>query len=800
MASADGVGLGPAARLVPMLRSVLDQEPTREEVGDTAAFQLTLAVVELLRRVVGPCALVVDDVQWADLDSLDLIRRLARHVFGLPVLLVLVCRANEPDVRPELADVFGELARWAPHREELQGLSPGDVSQLLETHHQSASAELAAWLHSRTGGNPFFVEELIRMLREEDDAGNRKTDSATSRSAGVPAGVQDVVRRRLATLPPPVATLLEVASVAGPTFERDVVVAASGLDADAAEAAVADAVRAGLVTRARRSEFRFAHALVQDAVQHRVEDDPDVHARVAIAMEAAWSQALDDRSARLAHHFLLAGRAYARPAWTYARRAAAEAMRQHAPLEAARLLEAALRAQASDPEASDLDREDVLLDLTSARARAGQEKAAWRAMHAAAESGLAAGDVVRAASAATTVGAHSVWRWREYDVIDADSVALFERLRAGLPQTESALRAQVLALLGAELYYCPDPARALSYSDEALELARTDGTSAAIARVLELRHSILERPASLEERLAIAEELLVLPAVTTDPAAMARALVFRGKDRLEAGYVRAGRADHARARRLAEEHSLAPTLVALAYADSVMLIAQGEFARAEQAAADAVEQHHATTLPGANELPAVLTAILRLTHGTLPEAEPLLEAAAATDPDGVFADLHALALVRGGRRQDALALLGPWAHRAAPAPDYVWLARMVIRAALCAELGTPPDAQQLRTDLEPYIDRLAIAGTGIAVLGFVSLATARLAASSGDLDIAVADYRRSLRVHDEAGFAPFAATSAHELAAALRARGGPTDDAEAEVHAAEADRLARSLQMRLPAL
>ena len=103
--------------------------------------------------------------------------------------------------------------------------------------------------------------------------------------------------------------------------------------------------------------------------------------------------------------------------------------------------------------------------------------------------------------------------------------------------------------------------------------------------------------------------------------------------------------------------------------------------------------------------------------------------------------------------------------------DYLWLARMVIRAALCVEPGEQQDAQQMRSDLEPYTDRLSIAGTGIAVLGFVSLATARLSASAGDLDGAIAGFRRSVRAHGDAGLASFVAVCIHDLANTFASEG-----------------------------
>ena len=598
-AASAGTRMAAAARVVPALRTVPDGERPGNDAADTAAFQMTESVAALFREAIGPCALVLDDVHWADPDTLDLIRRIARHIGSLPLVLALVMRPHEADRSPQLTQALGEVARWSPHREELVGLDTSEVSLLLKHRGQQEEPALASWLHGRTGGNPFFLEELVRLLGEVHGGAPLNVERLQDDPELVPQGVQDVVRQRLAEMPARVGVVLGAAAVTGVSFDRDVVVAGSGIDADEAERAVNEAARAGLLVRDGDRGYRFSHALVQDAIRRQVDDDPDLHARVAVAMESAWGRAGDDGLAQIAHHFLRAGRHYARPAWTYSQRAASAAMNQHAPLEAIRLLEAGARAQEGDEDASELDREALLLDLTAARARAGQERAAWQSMRAAADAAMRAGDVVRAAGVVVALGEDNVWSWREYDVVDAQAVELFEQILHALPADERSLRANILAMLGAELYYGPDPDAARALADESVALARTVGSEPLLARVLSLRHASLDRPTLLTERLAIAEELLAMPVVAAHPALMTRALVYRAKDLMEAGQVHAGRADQVRARRLAGQHALVPALLALDYADAVMLTAQGQFAEADRAAAVAAERHAATTLPGA---------------------------------------------------------------------------------------------------------------------------------------------------------------------------------------------------------
>lgn len=120
-----------------------------------------------------------------------------------------------------------------------------------------------------------------------------------------------------------------------------------------------------------------------------------------------------------------------------------------------------------------------------------------------------------------------------------------------------------------ELYYAPDAVdRTVAMSDQALALVREAGTRDDVARVLELRRVVLERPHLHAQRLATADELIALAEAADDPIAAARSLVYRGKDHLEGGDTRAGAADYARARTLAQEHGIVPVLVALDFADS----------------------------------------------------------------------------------------------------------------------------------------------------------------------------------------------------------------------------------------
>ncbi|WP_171074567.1 AfsR/SARP family transcriptional regulator [Nonomuraea basaltis] len=767
-----------AATRLPALAALLPAlddtaAPAKATDVDTAAFQLAEATAALLRDA-GPALLVLDDLHWADGDTLRLVRRLGAMVAGLPVVLLLTSRDAPADRTPELADTLADLTRADLVRVGLRGLDQAGVRAHVRLRYDvEIPDEVAAALRERTNGNPFFVGEVVRLLADE----RRLTEPGAVAALRVPDGVRDVVRRRISQLPGDVETLLSTAAACGPTFDVDLVEAASGLTADAAMSATEAALLAGLIVE-EGPGHRFTHALVREAVYVRLPPSRRrrLHATIAEAIEERFGGVAETRAAELAHHYGRAGSGHARAAWTHALRASALAARQPAPTEAARLQEAAWSALSRDRTATTSDRYDVLIGLAFARRRAGYERQAWEAAREAAEVALAGGDVVAAAQAAVATTVDAIWSWREYQVVDVAGVALFERLIRELPPGHETLRARLLAALAAEIYYGTGTAgRAVALSTEAENLVRTHGSRADLAHVLQLRHVAYERPHLLTERLSAVRELVELVEAADEPAAVARALVFRGRDQIEQGDVGAGLRDYRRARELARTHALAPALVALDWADAIVAIARGRFAEAEQAIAKAREFHSGTTVAGAAEVPIAVAATLNLARGTLPAIEPLLAEAAAATGLTLMRDLHALALVRSGRAEQARSALGPWRQQPEVPVDYMWLTHQAIRAELWSALEPPEAARELYTHLAPYADRIVIGGTGVTFAGFAGHHVGLLARAGDDLNGAADHLEAALLRNEEAGLRPFAAASARELATTLLRRDRPGD-------------------------
>ena len=271
---------------------------------------LTLSPVELADRFaelidalgVAPLVVLLDDIHWADQATLDVMVLAAERLGPRRVLVIGAHRPPELVPGTRLGAALGRLARNAHvHRVAMTPLDAADVSRLIElTIGTAPDAEIAERVRSRAGGNPLFVAELARL------AGERGITDA----AQVPTAIRDVVRSRLAQLPPDTTRELQVAATIGGWFDVRTVMAASDGDPDSC----LDALDAAIVTRIVVPDgdgdaygYGFAHALVRDAVLADITPlrRARLHARVADALLATYGDG-PDQAEPIAHHRLAA--------------------------------------------------------------------------------------------------------------------------------------------------------------------------------------------------------------------------------------------------------------------------------------------------------------------------------------------------------------------------------------------------------------------------------------------------------------------------------------------------------------
>lgn len=271
---------------------------------------------EHVARLVGelappaPAFVALDDLQWADVSTMQLIRHLARSHHAGGVLVVLSYRAG--DVSAPLADLLMDLNRELPlERIVLDGLTEHEVASLLRVWGSDAPALEAQALHDRTDGNPFFVRELVRDRAEGRDP-----------RRSVPQTVRDVVALRLARLDPGARDLLAAGAVAGPAFDpADANAVLDEPSTDAGLVALIDLlVGSGLVDDSERGLLlRFEHSLVRDAVYGELSAARRLALHRALADRLIWRHGSDagPQLAEVAHH-LRAGGSPRAAEWTIA--------------------------------------------------------------------------------------------------------------------------------------------------------------------------------------------------------------------------------------------------------------------------------------------------------------------------------------------------------------------------------------------------------------------------------------------------------------------------------------------------
>lgn len=252
-----------------------------------------------------PVVVVLDDLHWADAPSLRLAAHVGRRVRDESVLLLAAYRSVDPAPSSELTEALGVLARLPRVRSlPLGGLSEDEVARFIAlSAGAEPSVEVVSAVWARTDGNPFFVGELTRLLSVEEAI---HPDPVTT----VPAGVQQVIRRRVAQLPESTATLLNLAAVAGRDFSLRVVAAAGGVELDEALDLLDVAVAGGLLVEDRTSvgHLRFCHALIQETVYGDLSPlrRARLHLQVGDALESLEARTEGAPTAELAHHFFLA--------------------------------------------------------------------------------------------------------------------------------------------------------------------------------------------------------------------------------------------------------------------------------------------------------------------------------------------------------------------------------------------------------------------------------------------------------------------------------------------------------------
>lgn len=501
---------GEALRLVPALGRRLPGTPLPPPVDpDTARWRLFEAVAGLLgaAAAAAPVVVVLDDLHWAAPATLQLLRHVLTSTTDERLLVLGTYRRSEAGA--DLSATLADLRRLpGVQRLALEGLDRAGVEAFVAAARDPAPDELASLaqaLWSHTAGNPFFVGELLRHLHETHATFRREGPwryYAGDAGLDVPAGVVEVVERRLGRLSPAANRVLTTAAVVGADFVLDVVEGAlDEADADVALDSLEQATAAQLVVEdALAGAYGFAHALVRDALYANLgaARRARLHRRVGEAIESLPGEDAQ-RLPALAHHFAEAApTGCADKAADYALAAAEHLLAIPAPEAAVAVLQRAVRALECAGGGNRRRRVALMVALSSSHFSDGQNDEGREVAQAAAIEAQALGMVDALAEASILQSFGIGGQGQRADLVEA----ALEAVGDGSP----IVRARLLGALA--MVRVPFDEVSDRLTADALEMARRCGDRRVLGEALSRRWMVLLGTPNASELLAFAEERL----------------------------------------------------------------------------------------------------------------------------------------------------------------------------------------------------------------------------------------------------------------------------------------------------
>ncbi len=277
-------------------------EHLRGDLFQSAMLEAIAALFTLSARE-QPTLLLLEDWHWSDEASRAALRQLSEVVASAPLMLVATSR---PDATIEWGNA--EQCRTL-HLTPLSDTATATIARGVLGADRIAP-ELAQQLHERTGGNPFFLEEVCEALREVGAITIRNGEASVANTGTevlVPQTVQAVLRTRIDRLDAQALDALRIASVIGRDFTRGVLEAVS-TSRDTLQPALDRLKASGLVQQISvvpEPLFRFKHALTLEVAYDSLLEHQraSMHRAVGQAIEARYATRLEEHVDRLAHHF-----------------------------------------------------------------------------------------------------------------------------------------------------------------------------------------------------------------------------------------------------------------------------------------------------------------------------------------------------------------------------------------------------------------------------------------------------------------------------------------------------------------
>jgi eukaryotic-like serine/threonine-protein kinase len=793
-----GVGAAEIAQIMPELRDLLSHVPELSVgslgTSEQARFRLFDSAVSFLRRAAEsrPLVIVLDDLHAADTTSLMMLTAIAKSIRTIRALVIGTYRQAEIRQSPERAALIAEAEREGTVL-PLHGLRANEIGEFVERSTGiSPTASLVSLLDQKTDGNPFFLSEVLRLMAAE----GRLLDGGGLAASGqlrIPDGVRESIKRRIAPLGDRARDLLSIAAVIGREFDVSCLERCGGVSRQAMIELLDKAVALELLGEIAEApgRYSFHHALIREAIYSDLPSTRRrrLHGLVGSAIRDTY--VAERHSAELAYHYCEAAlTGDADMAVEYSRRAAREAEKQLAFEQASRHLNRALEVLPLTRDKSELLHAELMLELGQSQIKARELSAGRQACLQGAEIARRVGQTELFARAIVAAGRPI----SNSGTTDRELVVLLREALQLLGDIDSAVRAQVLARLGLELYWSQREESA-ALCQRAFNMAQRVGDPHTYIVSLWARHLSLRAPDGLEQRLADSADLITTAEQAGEKDFALEARFYRIADLLELGDI--AQADIEQRDYLKAEGEFRDCFRRGLLLEGMRAQLDGRLTEGETLAQQAFAIGQQTQRPLALNSFLVQMGNILWERGRLGELSDTLKGFIAENPLIVFARCGLLlCLIQQARQPEARRELDKLAEDqfSAIPRDWNWLPSMFVLAVVCAELSAVEHAPGLYDLLGPYHSRNAVLGN-VYCYGSISYGLGRLAATLGQLDQAEAHFEAALTANERIRATVWLAHTQCELSAVLRDRGRANDHSRALELFASASRTAQSLKL-----
>jgi DNA-binding winged helix-turn-helix (wHTH) protein/tetratricopeptide (TPR) repeat protein len=738
----DGADL---SRLIPALNRRLGSwspPPARETDDDR--YYLFQAAAEFLvcAAAEAPVLITLDDLHWADLPSLRLLKFLAPYIGASRIVVMATYRGNElPESHRRLLE--GTARQACVQRRTLEGLDVAAAAKLLARSGLRIETEELERIFVLTAGNPLFIAELEAFRENNLEVG----------SPAAAEGLYQALARRVSRLQSSCQAVARVAAVLGHDFRLADLKRVTG-QVDQNIAATLELLieqRIVVPDPEHVATYRFTHSLVRETIYRGIgaSERARLHRAVAEALERLLPDQGPTRMGEIAHHYHAAiPSGTASKAAKYAGLVAERAYAGAAFEESVRLYRRGLEALELCDSPDESYRNRLLLGLGHALRGASEEAAVVRASFAqVAENALRTGDAAVYAEAALGYAGHDSVRTHqltEMGVVDNDEVAYLTRANEMLGPTDSVKKSMILALLARALYHSTDVKRRDETARDSVAMARRLQEPHLIARTLLIKQQVLRTPDLLDERISDLSEVIEIA-----DAIGARELQIDARHERAWAYVQLARMDKAEA----DIHRIGRLADELRQPSERRLVELWELSWAYlREPVDQVEgrdlarfmQRRTAKTSQAYGIRLLMT---RYVQDRAAETIPLLESFAQQFPlPGSWHCALASTYATVGRMEDShqqLEAVAASGYSAVPR-THDWLASFAYAANAAQLLKDKARARELRDVLAPFENQVIVLGVGNCIGGQVARTLGDLHRLLGDGDEAERCYKKAL--------------------------------------------------------